>query len=235
MLQTDKKEMIECNCDNCELKDLFFENVSKDEIQNLCTNKVEKNFTKGDFILQKGDEIKEFIYLKSGLVKLYIENKDRKEQIIYFAKPFDFVSILSVFSGKQYNYSVKAVEESVTCNIEMGKIKKLVLSNGKFSLNLLERMSKVSDKVILESLEIRRRNLKGRVAYILLYFYENIYHNLEFELPVSRKEIAEYIGKTTENVIRALTEFRKDGLIKIYGKVVEISDLERLKQVSLLG
>ena len=183
-------------------------------MQDLCVSKVEKKYEKGEYIIQTGEEIKEFVYLKSGLVKLYVENKDGREQIISFAKPLDFVSILNIFSGKYYSYSVKAIEESVTCNIDMHEIQRLVHENGKFSMNLLQRMSRVADKIILESMEIRRRNLKGRVAYILLYFRENVYKNKEFELPISRKEIAEYIGMTTENVIRALTEFRKDTIAK---------------------
>ena len=93
-------------------------------------------------------------------------------------------------------------------------------------------MSMVSDNVINESLAIRRRNLRGRVAYVLLHFYRDIYKTDAFELPVSRKEIAEYIGMTTENVIRALTEFRKDGILKIFGKVIEIVDHHKLQQIS---
>lgn len=224
-----------CSCNDCELKELFFENVSKKELLDLCANKIEKHYEKGDFIIQTGDEIKEFVYLKSGLVKLFIENKDGREQIISFAKPLDFISILNVFSGKYYSYSVKAIEESITCNIDMNEMHSLVHENGKFSMNLLQRMSRVADKIILDSMEIRRRNLKGRVAYILLYFQENIYKSNEFELPISRKEIAEYIGMTTENVIRALTEFRKDLIIKIFGKVIEICDVDKLKQISLHG
>ncbi len=224
-----------CNCNICELKDMFFENVSKDEIKYLCSSKVEIPYKKGDFIIEQGSAIDDFMYLKSGLVKLYIHNDDEREQIISFAKPKDFVSILSIFSGNNYTYSVKAVQDSVTCNIKMSEIRHLAETNGKFGLSLLQRMSKVSDKIILESLEVRKRKLNGRVAYILLFFKEHIFNSNEFELPVSRKEIAEYIGMTTENVIRTLTEFRKDKIIKIYGKVIEICNLERLESISKHG
>jgi CRP/FNR family transcriptional regulator len=54
-------------------------------------------------------------------------------------------------------------------------------------------------------------------------------------LPVSRKEIAELIGMTTENVIRILSEFRKEKIIKINGKEIEIVDFERLKMISDRG
>ncbi len=66
-------------------------------------------------------QIKDFVYLKSGLVKLYRSDSGGKEQIITIAKPFDYVSLLSVFSKDTYNYSVTALEDSVTCNIECQK------------------------------------------------------------------------------------------------------------------
>jgi CRP-like cAMP-binding protein len=104
-----------------------------------------------------------------------------------------------------------------------------------FAHGLLQKMGQVSDDIIQESLEIRRHNLKGRIAIVLLYFANRVYESNEFELPLSRKEIAEYIGKTTENVIRALSDFRKSGIIKIYGKSIEIIDKDRLIQLSKFG
>jgi len=64
---------------------------------------------------------------------------------------------------------------------------------------MMQKMSKITDKILIQSLEIRRRNLKGRVAFILLYFANEIYNSLTIDLPVSRKEIAEYISMSTEN------------------------------------
>ncbi len=40
---------------------------------------------------------------------------------------------------------------------------------------------------------------------------------------------------TTENVIRTLSEFRKDNIIKINGKIIEITDFKRLKQICEFG
>ena len=96
-------------------------------------------------------------------------------------------------------------------------------------------MSKNSDDLINTNINISKRNLKGRIAYVLIYLSEYIYKNRVFELPVSRKEIGEFIDMTTENVIRTLSEFRKDNIIKINGKVIEIIDYERLKQICEFG
>ncbi len=96
-------------------------------------------------------------------------------------------------------------------------------------------MNRVADNIILESLAIRRKHLRGRIAHVLLYFAEYIYHSNEYDLPISRKEIAEYIGMTTENVIRTMSEFRKDKIIKINGKTIEIINKPLLEKISALG
>jgi CRP-like cAMP-binding protein len=227
--------MITCNCEGCELKSLFFENVSTSEIEAICMRKTEHIYKKGDVIIREGEPIKDFVYLKSGLVKLYRSSEQGKEQIICFALPFDFVSLLSVFSENKYNYSVAALEDSTTCNINLDEVKRLVSSNGEFALSIIEKVNRATDKIILDFLKMKEKRLYGRIAYILLFFARDIYHNNAFNLPVSRKEIAEYIGMTVENVIRTLSDFRKDGIIKIFGPVIEIVDEERLVRIADLS
>jgi CRP/FNR family transcriptional regulator len=173
--------------------------------------------------------------LKEGLVKLSKEGTDGKDQIISFSKPFDFVSLLSVFSSERYNYSVTAIEDSVTCLLDLIVVKRFAQSNAMFTMDLMIRVSEVSDYIIQQNLEIKRKHLKGRVAHVLLYFSKRVYEADTFELPISRREIAEYIGMTTENVIRTLSEFRKDKIIKIYGKYIEIDDFKRLEAISEHG
>lgn len=227
--------MARCNCEGCELKDIFFQNVSNMDIEMMCSRKIERFYKKGETIIQEGDDIKEFTYLKSGLVKLYRKSSNDREQIICFALPLDFVSLLSIFSEEKYNYSVTALLDSVTCSMNLNEIKTLALQNGRFATGMMQKVNRATDRIILDFLEVKQRRLFGRIAYILLYFSKSIFKNTTFELPVSRKEIAEYIGMTVENVIRTLSDLRKDGIIKIYGPVIEITDMERLERISELS
>lgn len=224
-----------CNCEGCELKSLFFEYVSHTEIESICLRKREQNYKKGDILIREGDEIKDFMYLKNGLVKLYRQGNNDKEQIICFALPFDFVSLLSIFSEKHYKYSVAALEDSTTCIINLEEVKSIGAQNGKFTLNLMEKTSRVTDMIILDFLDVKEKRLFGRIAYILLYFADKVYKSNTFDLPVSRKEMAEYIGMTVENVIRTLSDLRKDGIIKINGPTIEIVDKERLQRINELS
>ena len=224
-----------CDCVNCQLKTLFFTHVTVDELTDICEIKEEKTYFKGDIITREGDRINEFLYLKEGLVKLSKSTIDGKDQIISFSKPFDFVSLLSVFSSNTYKYSVTAVEDSVVCALDLPVVKMHASQNAMFTMDLITRVSEATDKIVLDNLEIKRKHLRGRVAHVLLYFSNYVYERDEFELPISRREIAEYIGMTTENVIRTLSEFRKDKIIKIFGKDIQIADKKRLENISEFG
>jgi len=224
-----------CSCENCQLKSLFFTHVTVDELFDICDIKEERTFSKGDLITREGEPINEFLYMKEGLVKLSKMTIAGKEQIISFSKPYDFVSLLSIFSSNTYKYSVTAVDDSVVCILDLNVVKNKAQQNAMFTMDMMTRISSATDKIIIENLEIRRKQLKGRVAHVLLYFSNYIYESDEFELPISRREIAEYIGMTTENVIRTLSEFRKDQIIKIFGKDILISDKKRLIGISEFG
>ena len=75
------------------------------------------------------------------------------------------------------------------------------------------------------------KSMYGKVASVLLFFQEKIYFTYGFDLPVSRKEIAQYTGLSIETVIRVISEFRRDGLIKVYGKRIEIIDKDSLVSI----
>ena len=217
-----------CNCHNCQLKPLFYQKINEDEFQFLCDSRSETYYPKGSLICVEGEQIKEFMYLKTGLVKLHKRENEHRDQIIKIAKPLDFVNLLSIFSGDYYKYSVTALEDSTVCYMNLSVIKSLIMKNGAFALDILEKMNRITDDIIQTTFDISKKNLRGRIAYVLLYFSQSIYRNNSFELPLSHKKIAEFIEMTTENVIRIMSEFRKDGILKINGKIIEIADENRL-------
>jgi CRP-like cAMP-binding protein len=204
-------------------------------VEELCNNKEEQFFRKGEIINHEGEKIINFKYLKSGLVKLYRRTATGEEQVITITRPFEFVSNMSIFSEERYQYSVSALEDSVVCMVKLDFIKELFLRNGGFAMGLLTKISMINDKIISQTLDIRQKNLVGRVAFVLLYFTNEIYNSRVFDLPVSRKEIADYIGMSTANVIRTLSDFKKEDIIRVFGKTIEVVDINKLEIISKRG
>lgn len=224
-----------CICENCDFREIVFSYLDESAILELCKNKEEQSFGKGEIINIEGEKITDFKYLKSGLVKLFRRTLTGEEQVITITRPFEFVSNMSIFSEERYQYSVSALEDSVVCVVKLDFIKGQFMKNGGFAMGLLTKISKINDKIINQTLDIRQKNLIGRVAYVLLYFTKEIYNTKIFDLPVSRKEIADYIGMSTANVIRTMSEFKHEGIINVYGKTIEVVDIGKLEILSKRG
>ena len=224
-----------CSCASCDFREVVFSYLDEISVEELCDHKEELFFRKGEIINHEGEKISNFKYLKSGLVKLYRRTPNGEEQVITITRPFEFVSNMSIFSEERYQYSVSALEDSIVCMVNLDFIKQLFLKNGGFAMGLLTKISRINDKIISQTLDIRQKNLIGRVAYVLLYFTNDIYKSRVFDLPVSRKEIADYIGMSTANVIRTMSEFKKEGIIRVFGKTIEVVDMAKLEVISKHG
>lgn len=220
---------MKCDCDHCEIKSIFFATIKESELENYCNNRVEKTIPAGEKIIQQGTHINDFIYLKEGLVKLY-RDTPHGQQIISLGKPFDFVSLLSIFAGETYSYSVSTLRKSVVCVFSINEIRNLIHDNGDFALKLLSTMNKASERVLFDYLDMSQKRLNGRVAAVLLYFADT-FGLKRFELPISRKEIAQLVGMSVENVIRAISNLRRDKVLNVYGKRIEILDIKLLRKI----
>lgn len=222
------------SCQVCPYKSMLFQKIPEDQLNEVNQCKKQFRFKKGESIYKEGDKIEHLIYLHTGLIKLFRQSGEGN-QIISIAKPYDFVGLLSVFSNQSYLYSMTAIEDSELCFIHIDCMKKEIKQNGDFAMGIIEKMSSMTDNLLNYKYSLSKKNLRGRIAQILIDFADNIYKTNEFKLPVSRREIGELIDMRTENVIRIFSEFRRDGLIKINGPTIEITNIDLLRMINEHG
>ncbi len=223
------------HCQNCKFRSHLFDKLSEEELNYIHKNKKTQLVKKGGIITKSGDPIREFVYLTEGLVKMQKIGRNGKEQIVSLARPMDFIGLLSVFSREKYEYNVTALVDSFVCRISLDSMRKMVSENGLFSLDIIKFIGNISGEIIKHTYAINSKNLRGRIALILVDFSEKFFHSQAFDLPISRKEMAEMIDMTPENVIRILSEFRRDGLISLRGKHIEILNMDLLIKIRDLG
>ncbi len=228
-------QVISSDCSVCNFKSLFFEALHEAGLKKLNSCKSQFDFKKGDIICNEGETIDSIIFLNRGLIKLHKKVSDTQSQILSIARPMDFIGLLSVFSKEQFHYSLTAIEDSSVCYINRECIIHEISANGKFALDVITKISKAADEVLEHKFTLSKKRLRGRIAHILLDFAENIYKNYQFTLPVSRSEIADLIDMRTENVIRIMSEFRADEIIRTNGHELEILKPEALKKISKNG
>lgn len=220
----------ECSC--CIYKSLLFDTLDPKALNKISGLKKQSQFQKGERICVEGERIENLIYIHKGLVKLSRRNEDGQVQILSIARPLDYVGLISVFSSNKYKYSITAIEPTSVCFIDLECIRDTIKSKGDFAMEIVEKMSQASDEVLEARYTLSKKTLKAKLAYILLYFAETIYESYSFELPISRTEIAELVDMRSENVIRIMSDLKKNNIIKTKGQKVEILDVEQLRLIN---
>jgi CRP-like cAMP-binding protein len=75
----------------------------------------------------------------------------------------------------------------------------------------------------------------GRIADMLLYFSSVVFSSTIFQIPLSRREVADMVGTSRESAGRVLSKFNNEGIIKISGRKIAINDMRKLEKISKLG
>lgn len=223
------------NCSSCIYRSYLFDMLSQEELEIISANKAERTFAPGELIVREGDLIKDFLYLKKGLIKIHKYGRDQKDHIISLAIERDFAGLLSSFAYRYHHYSLSSLDYSEMCIIDFNVIKEVMATNTKFTFNIIEKISLAANNVILYRYNLGKLNLRGRISSVLLDFSDKIFKSDCYNLPVTRKEIGELIDMSTENVIRIISEFRKDGIIDVSGREIIIRDKGILKNIAEKG
>jgi len=212
-----------------------FETLTPEESKLVEANSVLVEYKKGEVICKRGSLATHIIFLESGLAKIYLE--DGVNTLVLKILPEKNLIGLATVSDEinTFEYSVMAYVDSVIRQIEINVFKKLLSENAAFAKEVIEIISANSVQIYSRFFCLTHKQSFGRLADILLCLSDRVFKNEEFELPLSRKDLAELSGLSAENVIRMLKKFREEGLVGLDGKRVKVLDYDRLKRISETG
>jgi CRP-like cAMP-binding protein len=222
------------DCKVCTVKSKAALKLNGDEIEKLFHNCAFVKFHKGDSIIKQGTFSTNVVYLRSGLAKIHIAGPYH-EQIVRIVKAPSYLALPTTFGDKINQYSVTVIETSEVCFIDMGIFRYLLDGNSEFSYEIILELCRNELDIYNRCVNRTQKQLRGKIADVLLEMSENIYHSSVFKLPLSQEELANLIDSSRESISRILNEFEKDGIISITGKSVEILNKETLKLISSNG
>lgn len=191
-------------------------------------------FNKGDLVFRKGALRAGAAFITKGYVKLYVEigNEYRIADVI---GPGNFPGIVSLPGYTEYQFTARAISDARVVFVDMHTMEELMVDNPAFCLRVAQTVSRVATRSLNYFLLQNMKNVRGKLAEMLLYLSREIFRSDRFELSFTRREMADFVGTTTETTIRVLNEFRRDGLIRIDQRIVKITDEKRLEMLSKKG
>ncbi len=213
----------------------FKECLTFEQKDHLVSNCNILKYSKGENIFKQSAIVTDITFLVSGFIKLIKETRHHKKLIINLVKPGEFLNIMSALSGEFHHYSAEAIEGTEVCHLNIANFKQLLQENSMFAYEMVKKQSQEEVFLLDRLMNQFQKQLPGRIADVLLYFSEKIFHSDYFAFPLTREELAELAGTTKESFIRTLSEFRNDKIIELNGKTVLIKSYEIIRTLSKLG
>jgi CRP-like cAMP-binding protein len=193
---------------------------------------------KGDFLFREGERTRGLLCLMSGKVKVVKTGVGAREQILRMTKPDEIIGFRVLFSENTWSVSAIAIENSTLCLLEKRSIVRILKKNADLGFRLLKLVSEELWYSYDRTVSLTQKHVRGRVAESLLIL-SDIYgfepEEKTIAVSLSREEIANLSSMTPSNAIRTLSNFANEGIIRIKGRKITITDLDSLMQISELG
>jgi CRP/FNR family transcriptional regulator len=219
----------------CDINAVCFQNLTQEEAKLVSDSKTQVLFRKGENLTKQGAFASYVLFVVNGLVKQYVEDEGSKNFNLRIIKPGEFVGLSSVFTKESFNYSTSAITETLAFLIEKEAIEKIVKHNGQFGFNIIKRYCEQNAGLFELIKNIKFKQMHGNLAETILYIDSFKSDNKNIFSLLSRKDIADFAGTSTESAIKLLKSFEKDKLISLKEKDIIIKNRTKLIDISKKG
>jgi CRP/FNR family transcriptional regulator len=174
--------------------------------------------------------------VSSGVFKLCQQTDSDEENIIGLRFPGELIGEDALYL-KTYNYTAIAVGDSSVCKVCVDQMTSCGELVPEVQHNLIELLSRQS--------YVRQRNFQAYIGKksadsLLAAFLLNIIErNADYsgrddciDLPLSRNDVANFLGLRRETLSRVFSKFQKEQLIQVEGKNIQLLEVERLTKLA---
>lgn len=141
----------------------------------------------------------------------------------------------AILLKERFNSSAIALEDCNVCVVDKRFFVDNLADNKKVMFQILSKMNsrlKIAEGQILSMSQKRVRERMAEALLFLKATYGFEEDNKTIAIKLSREEIADYVGTSTESTIRLLSDFGKEGLLELKGKKIAILEQDKLIEIS---
>lgn len=194
-----------------------------------------RKVSKDGTLYRVGDSFTNLYAIRLGHFKTFQINQDGDQQITGFQMAGELLG-MDAISTERHQCNAVALEDSEVCEVPFARLQDLFGEIPTLLRHFHRMMSQEitreqSVMLLLGSMRAEQRfaaflvNLSSRYA-------TRGYSSTQFQLRMGREEIGNYLGLTIESISRLLSKFKKQGLLKVSNRDLEIADLTALKAVA---
>jgi len=186
---------------------------------------------KGEELFAEGDPADYFYKVVSGSIRTCKLLSDGRRQIDAFHLAGD---IFGLEAGPEYRFTAEALGDATLVAFRRSRLAELTAADPAFANQVLASMMKCLGRAQDHMLLLGRKTAQEKIATFLLDMAKRVSSDDEHvELPMQRSDIADHLGLTIETVSRTLTQFARQGLIRLQAgsRSVDLCNLAALRKL----
>ncbi|MDE2138896.1 MAG: fumarate/nitrate reduction transcriptional regulator Fnr [Gammaproteobacteria bacterium] len=185
----------------------------------------------GDHLFRVGDGFQALYAVRAGSCKTYTVDSEGREHVLGFHLPGELLGLDAIYPGRHL-CNAQALDTAVVCVLPYEQVSDLAGQIGGLRSQLMRLMSKdIADTAALAGDFTAEERLAAFLNGLSERFRQRGYSPVEFQLAMSRRDIANYLRLATETVSRVFARFENDGLIAVNRRSVRLLDLPRLRRL----
>ena len=202
--------------------------VQFEDLEKVFKDKDKYSFKKGKTIYCKGNSSNFIFYIISGEVKTYSTHEEGKELITGLFEKHDFFGFTSLSENVPYNENAVTIKESKLLKIGKKELYDLIRQNPQIAINFLDILTENTNSLKESLIHMAYDSVRKKTAESILMLKTKSKKN---KIEISRYDLASLIGIAKETLIRALAEFKEEGMIKTGRNTIKILDAQKLKNI----
>ena len=216
------------------LRSVFlFQRWSDQDLRDVAAMASIRDFERNGTIFHHASPCRHLYVVMNGRIQLSRLTPDGRETVIHVLGPGELLACAALFLDRAYPATARVISPDA----------RLLVLNGTGFLDKLSRRSDLSFQVIA-ALSMRISNLTGRIesratesseqrlASWLLAQSESGQPGSRITLKSTKKVLAEELGMTPETLSRVLAKFRRDGILQVNRREIEIISAAKLKNIA---
>lgn len=203
-------------CDTCDVRHKAIcaavDAEHNDQLEAMVTH---RDYAPGQVIFEEGDPADYVFNISGGEVRLYKLLPDGRRQVTGFLTPGDFLGLIT---DSAYAYGAEAIGRVELCCMRLSNLERLLSDIPPVRERLLDMSRDELAAAQEQMLLLGRKSAREKILSFLLYRHRHLDHtgsDASVDLPMSRTDIADYLGLTIETVSRTFTALRDEGLIEL--------------------
>ena len=235
------RNLVPLKCDHCAIRHRAICGVLEaDDLARINQIARQKHYRAGETIFFENDDVDYLGNVLSGVVKLSKLLPDGRQQIVGLQFASDFVG--RAFKG-QATCHAEAATDVELCIFPRASFEAMLNDihdlEDRLFVNTLDELDAARDWLLL----LGRQSAREKVARFLLMIARRVPNigcgagmdreTIRFDLPLSRADIADFLGLTIETVSRQITRLKTDGLIEVeQNRTIMVPSVSKLEAAS---